>query len=204
MTTWMRMTGKMKTRRMKMTDKKRYFIIMVIGVLMNECLYGICRLVHAPFWLDTSGTGFAALMLEPAAGLIVGLINNFYLAITTGNSSNLLYFAVSAIPAIVIGVGMRNDDGQVVWKRMIPVFIILVVLETAISSPLSLWMDGGVLTTWWEQHVYGLAIGWGWSQTAAVWLATFLIKIPDTVATLAVIYGLYRVLPAKLHNDRDA
>lgn len=97
-------------------NKLRYFFIMALGVIMNEGLYGIARAIHAPFWLDTSGTAAAALFLEPTAGLIVGLINNFYMAISTGDASNLFYYAAPLsllLSAWACGIPPAESAGKI-------------------------------------------------------------------------------------------
>ncbi|MDD2414425.1 MAG: hypothetical protein PHI94_04570 [Eubacteriaceae bacterium] len=185
-------------------NKLRYFFIMALGVIMNEGLYGIARAIHAPFWLDTSGTAAAALFLEPTAGLIVGLINNFYMAISTGDASNLFYYAASAAVAVIVGVGMRDPSGRICWKNLLPVMVIIVVVETLIVTPLSLWMDNGMLTTVWEKIIYSkLCSDWGWSKLWGVFGATLLIKIPDTLASAAILVGMNALLPQALKNPED-
>ena len=60
-----------------MSNKLRYLIVMSAGVIMNIVLHNLASHLGLPMWLDMTGTALAAIILEPAAGLIVGLINNF-------------------------------------------------------------------------------------------------------------------------------
>ena len=99
-----------------MSNKTRYLIIMVLGVVMNRLLYVLSMHFGLPFWLDMSGTILAALLLEPTAGLLVGLVNNFGLAVFNYSSSSLIFYAVSAAAALVVGVNMRRN-GQIDWKQ---------------------------------------------------------------------------------------
>lgn len=61
-----------------MNNKKRYLVVMVICVVLNQGCYLLASHFGWPVWLDMTGTALAAVMLEPAAGLLVGLANNFF------------------------------------------------------------------------------------------------------------------------------
>lgn len=79
-----------------MSNKTRHLIIMVLGAVMNRLLYTLQCILTCLFWLDMSGTVLAALLLEPTAGLLVGLVNNFGLAVFNYSSSSPIFYVVSA------------------------------------------------------------------------------------------------------------
>ncbi|MEG0168242.1 MAG: hypothetical protein RR709_10310, partial [Ruthenibacterium sp.] len=102
-----------------MSNKMRYAIVMLLGVVCNTVFYELALAMHWPVWLDSTGTALAALTLEPTAGLLVGLVNNFLLAILQEDASTLFYYAVSADVALLVGIYMRKD-GKILVKRIVP------------------------------------------------------------------------------------
>ena len=87
-----------------MNNKTRYLTVMAIGVALNIILHQTAAHLQLPMWLDMTGTALAALMLEPAAGLLVGLANNFRIAVFDYTASSLFYYAVSAAVALIVGL----------------------------------------------------------------------------------------------------
>ena len=122
-----------------MSKTKRYLIVMLLSVLMNQGFYILAsdNGLDLPFWLDFTGTAFAAIVLEPAAGLLVGFVNNFYLAVTLGNTGNIIYFAVSAAIAVICGVCMRKG-GRLFAKRILPTMGLLIAVTAVISTLLTI------------------------------------------------------------------
>ncbi|GFZ22427.1 hypothetical protein CMETHOX_03500 [Lacrimispora indolis] len=180
-----------------MSNKTRYLIIMVLGVVMNRLLYVLSMHFGLPFWLDMSGTILAALLLEPTAGLLVGLVNNFGLAVFNYSSSSLIFYAVSAAAALVVGVNMRRN-GQIDWKQTVPTMGLLILVTGVLSALLSIWQTGGTLTHPWEVYFYDLAISAGVPWVLACFIGTMVIKVFDVIATTGIIALLYFVLPNSL------
>lgn len=89
-----------------------YGVTMLACALVNEALYFAALALGAPVWLDTVGTALAAVLLEPAAALIVGFANNLVLAVQFGNAGNLLYYALSAITALVYGTAFAPGQAH--------------------------------------------------------------------------------------------
>lgn len=180
-----------------MSNKTRYLIIMVLGVVMNRLLYVLSMNFDLPFWLDMSGTVLAALLLEPTAGLLVGLVNNFGLAVFNYSSSSLIFYAVSASAALVVGVNMRRN-GEIDWKRTVPTMGLLVLVTGVLSALLSIWQTGGTLTHPWEVYFYDLAVSAGIPWVLACFIGTMVIKVFDVIVTAGIIALLYFVLPNSL------
>ncbi|MCB6569616.1 hypothetical protein LI142_08925 [Eubacterium limosum] len=180
-----------------MSNKTRYLIIMVLGVVMNRLFYVLSMHFDLPFWLDMSGTVLAALLLEPTAGLLVGLVNNFGLAVFNYSSSSLIFYAVSASAALVVGVNMRRN-GEIDWKRTVPTMGLLVLVTGVLSALLSIWQTGGTLTHPWEVYFYDLAVSAGIPWVLACFIGTMVIKVFDVIATAGIIALLYFVLPNSL------
>ena len=181
-----------------MSKKWRYIIIMALGVLMNQGLNAAAS--NLPVWLDVSGTAMAALVLEPAAGLIVGLIDNFVIAITSGNSSSLIYYCISASVALIVGVIMRDKKGKVRAKRLLIVIPLVFIVSTVLSSLLTLWRSNGISLDPFEAAKYSLFISKGFSPTASCFLSIGVIKFYDTIVTSVIVAAVYMIIPKSFKN----
>lgn len=87
----------------------KYILALLICSVLNEVLYLLANFLNLPMWLDTTGTVLAAVVLEPAAGVIVGLINNFSLSVIAYGSSEIVYFLTSATIAVLAGFLCRKN-----------------------------------------------------------------------------------------------
>lgn len=163
-----------------------YGVTMLACVLLNEGLYAAARVLGAPVWLDTVGTALAAILLEPAAGLIVGFANNLLLAVQMGSAGNLLYYGLSALSALAFG--LLFGRGKKVTPRAIgQAALVLVVAESALSCALAFALAGGQLTTAAEQ-AYGAALAsFGLPGPLAVLGALLLDKLIDTTAVFMLV-----------------
>ncbi|MEG0735517.1 MAG: hypothetical protein RR441_01535, partial [Longicatena sp.] len=101
----------------KCSNVKRYAFIMVLGMILNLGFYQIAHVFHLPFWMDNIGTAYVAMILEPTAGLLVAFATNFYQAAVIYDSSSLVYYAVSAMAALCVGIALRKQ-GVISWKRL--------------------------------------------------------------------------------------
>lgn len=182
--------------------KCRYLIAMALGVVMNEALYAFCHYFQLPLWLDTSGTVFAAVVLEPTAGLIVGLINNFYLAITSGNNQDMLFYAVSAAVAVIAGIGLRRN-GRIDWTRLHMVIGLMILSNCIIVNILMLWVNKGVVGSHWAMIFYNQAIEWGWPDILSSIFGTCIVKIMDSIATGLLLPVFFYCLPKGLKSPID-
>jgi len=56
-----------------MSKTKRYLIVMLLSVLMNQGFYILAsdNGLDLPFWLDFTGTAFAAIVLEPLSIIFI-------------------------------------------------------------------------------------------------------------------------------------
>lgn len=170
-----------------------YGVTMLACMLVNEVLYFAALALGAPVWLDTVGTALAAVLLEPAAALIVGFANNLVLAMQFGNAGNLLYYALSAITALVYGTvfarGRRITARSLGWAALF-----LVMAEALISAVLAFSLAGGQLTTAAEQLYGSVLRGLGAPEAVAVFGALLVDKLADAVVVFAVAMGAARLV----------
>lgn len=184
-----------------MNNKWRYFIIMLLGILMNQGLSYIAT--PFPVWLDVSGTALAAFMLEPAAGLLVGLVDNFCIALFKYDQGSLIYYSVSAAVAIIVGTLMKDKEGNIKLKRIFLVIPLVIICSTILSSLLTLWKDGGVSTDPFESAKFYWFMGKGFNKYISCFLSVGIIKIYDTIATSIIVIAVYAILPKKLKYNLE-
>lgn len=170
-----------------------YALTMVGCVLLNEALYFVAHAFGAPVWLDTAGTALAAILLEPAAGLLVGFANNLILAVQFGHAGNLLYYCLSAITALVFGTLFARGK-KVTLRSLGWVALFLVVVESLISTALAFSLAGGELTTVAEQWYGSLLVTWGLPWPLAVFGALLVDKFVDTAAIFVLVVGFSRLI----------
>lgn len=183
-----------------MRNRTRYLIVMAAGVVLNWALYSLASYFHLPVWMDITGTALAALVLEPAAGLLVGLVNNFYLALFIFDQTTLIYYAVSAAVALVVGTVMRKN-GKIRWQRIFPTILLVIAASAILSTIVTVWRDGGIPTAEWEIYFYNLAKQYaGAPQALACFIGIFIMKIFDTAAVAVIVALLYAALPQKLKH----
>ncbi len=179
-----------------MNNKLRYFIIMLLGVIMNEGLSAVAE--PYPVWLDVTGTAMAALVLEPAAGLIVGLVNNFFIALFKYDQTTLIYYCVSAAVAVIVGNVVKNKEGKITLKNVLYTIILVIAVSTLLSSLLTIWQSGGVSNAAFEQIKFNAFVEDGMHPYLACVLTTFIVKIYDTLATAVIVGIVYIILPKRL------
>ncbi len=184
-----------------MSKIKRYIIVMAIGVLMNELLHAIANYFDLPVWLDVTGVALVSIVLEPTAGLLVGLINNFYLAIFEFGNSSLLYYAVSASVALIVGLNMKRDN-KVRWQRVFSTVALVIAVSSLLSTILTVLISGGVSTARWEIYYHDIAVSWGAPSIVACFFGTFVVKVYDTVLSALIVWGIYMALPRSLNVYR--
>lgn len=170
-----------------------YGVTMFACVLLNGALYFAAHAFGTPVWLDTVGTALAAILLEPAAGLLVGFANNLILAVQFGNAGNLLYYGLSAVTALVYGIvfarGKRITLRSLGWAALF-----LVAAESLISTGLAFSLAGGQLTTAVEQLYGSVLASWGVPGVLAVFGALLTDKLIDTAAVFVLVMGASRLV----------
>ncbi|WP_218971887.1 ROK family protein [Raoultibacter phocaeensis] len=180
-----------------------YLKFMVLGIVLDIVLYNLAAWSGLPLWLDTAGTALVAIMLEPAAALIVGFVNNMYLAVVFQNAGNLLYFALSAIVALVYGILFAR--GRKITMRSIGIALVFLVgVSAVISLGLCYAFDGGVPTTAGTVDYFGLLAGWGVPAPIACFCALAFDKLVDAVGVFVLVMGARRLFKPRSFDSGEA
>lgn len=180
-----------------MSNKKRYIIVMVISVIMNQGLLTLGDVFDLPVWLDTTGTALAAMVLEPTAGLMVGLINNFYSAVFIFDISSIIFYAVSAAVALIVGLRIK-EKGRITPRRAAECMLLVLAVTSVLTWLITMWKSGGISDSPWEMYYYNIALAAGAPRAVCSLFGIFVIRIYDTIASAAVVAGVYLLLPRKL------
>ncbi|MCQ4637404.1 hypothetical protein NE619_11775 [Anaerovorax odorimutans] len=174
---------------------KRYVILMIVSVALNLGLYAVAHYCHLPMWLDSVGTGYAAVVLEPAAGLIVALATNFYQATAFYGMDALFYYFTGALAAVCFGCILRKN-GQLLWRRLPLAGGVYIVMGTLMSGGLSLWRAKGHLDSGWESYFMQWAMdNLGAGHAAGVLFGTLVLKVIDGVILACLLPILFKLTP---------
>lgn len=186
-----------------MNDKvKRYLIVMAISVALNEILSFAIEPLNLPLWLDMVGTALAALVLEPTAGLFVGYINNFFIAVFRYDASSIIYFAVSASVALLVGL-LLKDKKKITFKKILTTLCLVILVTSCISCILTMWRSGGVSNLEWEAYFYNMAAQAGMPVIISCFFGAFIVKIPDMIVSAIILAMVYKLLPKKWKEDQN-
>ena len=186
---------------------KRYALIMLVGVALNQLLSFITNTFRLPLWLDTVGTVLTALILQPAAALLVGLVDNFILAIISNDTSKIFYYAISAATALIVGFFLKKK-GRLRIDNIAPAMLLTVIVSTVLSILISLMRTGTVTAAPAEitYATFGAAIGL--PSYLAASLGILIVKTYDVVVTAIIAGAIYfkynQVKKKKVDNSTKA
>lgn len=182
-------------------NAKRYLKVMTAGMLINFACYLLAHYAHLPVWMDTVGTCYVAMVLEPVAGLLVGYLVNFFQAVFLYGKSTIIFYLVTAVSALTIGIFMRKD-GKLDMKRLPRALAAFVVLASIMSTLIIFW-QGGVSSSQWEQRIMYAVMEWGVPQPVGVFCGVFVLKIMDAVSMAIFLPLCYRLTPRKYINTHN-
>ena len=177
-------------------DKRKYLIIMAIGTIINFIFYSVARIFELPIFMNSVGTGYAAMMLEPAAGLLVGYVYNFFEALLIYGPESMTYYITTAITAVIIGVRIRKE-GSIEIRRLPATVLIVTVINTFISGCLTIRRTGGSLEDGWEVGMMEIMMENGIPKYVSYFLSAFALKLIDAAILIIALYVLYKITPKK-------
>lgn len=186
-----------------MSDEKKrglikYFSVMLLCTAINIGLYWAAHSLNLPMWLDTVGTAAAAVILEPAAGLVIGYLTNLFESSAVYMSDTIIYYSITASCAVIFGALLRKE-GKISWKRLPAAALIYVAAASVLSAAVSVWR-GALPSSEWELLIYKNALSAGISGFFARVLSAAALKLVDTAVMCAVVPLLYAVLPESMKN----
>lgn len=178
---------------------KRYLLVMGIGVAIDLICYFIAHYAQLPAWMDANGTAYAAMLLEPAAGLLVGFLINFFKATFVYSSQDLIAYFLNASVALIFGIGMRKS-GVLRIKRLVPMAGLFVAVNTILGLLIGLWQGG--LISGWEGRFMDMALHAGAPEFLASLFGVFMLKAVDGLITVVILFVGYQLTPKSWINEQ--
>lgn len=182
-------------------DILRQIIITVIAVLIN-CGGGVLATRFSfPFWCDSLGTVFAAYLLGPVSGAIIGAGSNIISSFISGSFG--FYFITSIAIGLIVGFAARKKMFETFFGSM-SIATILTFVSMGVSLPLNFITTKGMTTNVWGDAVINYLDEQGLGVTRFIIGQYYLDFVDKTLAVLilfAAIHG-YRYIKEKLKNNK--
>lgn len=192
-------------RHLKITPLvKRYALIMTIGVILNQSLALLAERFNLPVWLDTVGTLYVTIVLEPTAGLIIAIVDSLILAITTYGAASIFYYVVAAAVVLIVGCWVMAD-GVFIKKRILPGILLVFLASAFLEAGIEFMISGlAAPVPHWQNFFYRQALAAGAGEAMAIFFGMTVVKAFDTVVTAALLFVLYRLTPQAYRSVNNA
>ena len=184
---------------MKNKTLQKYLVIMLAGIALNLGLYWIAHVFHLPAWLDTTGTAYAAVTLEPAAGLVIAYITNLFESNAVYASNSIIYYAVAALCALLFGLMLRRN-GKISWKRLPIAAVTYIIASAFLSAAISIWRTG-VPDSGWELRFFEAARANNIPVYLSMVFAAGVLKTADTAVMCVLLPLLCKITPKNYKNE---
>lgn len=152
--------------------------------------------LRLPLWLDSIGTCLAACLAGPIVGAICGAANNIIYGLTASVIS--LVYALTSI-GIGLAVGILAYKGQM--KHILGAIVTSIIaglVAVVISTPLNVIFWSGLTGNTWGDGVYAWAVAHNVPMFIASFFDELTVDIPDKIATVLIVFGIYKGLPKTL------
>lgn len=168
-------------------------LIIPIAVAVNFVGGQLASVLKLPFYLDTIGTIFAAMLCGPWVGAVAGVLTNIVTGIA--NPVNFAFIPVNLLAGLVTGFLARKNMFSTWWKWIIS--IVLMAATSIISSaPIVVLVFGGVTGSG-TSLITATAMAAG----ANIWAAFFgtegIFTVLDRIISFFISYFVIRVIPAR-------
>ncbi len=168
-------------------------LIIPIAVAVNFVGGQLASLLKLPFYLDTIGTIFAAMLCGPWVGAVTGTLTNIVTGIA--NPVNFAFIPVNLIVGLVTGFLSRKNMFSTWWKWLIS--MVLMALSSIISAaPIVVLVFGGV-TGGGTSLITATAMAAGANIWAAVLGTEGIFTVVDRIISFFIGYFVIRVIPAR-------
>ncbi len=182
-------------------DKKKYSIktdftmlailIIPIAVAVNFVGGQLASLLKLPFYLDTIGTIFAAMLCGPWVGAVAGTLTNVVTGIA--NPVNFAFIPVNLILGLVVGFLARAKMFNVWWKWIISM-VIMALTSIITAAPIVVMVFGGVTGSG-TSLITAAAMAAGTNIWASVIGTEGVFTVVDRIISYALSYLVIKVIP---------
>ncbi len=189
----------MNRDRLSGKDIVKKIILLLVCIGINIGGGQLATQFNLPFWLDSVGTCFAACIVGPIGGALVGIISNLICGIWTHSAT--VYVITGAAIGITTGICYKRGF----FKDLFGVFCggaIVSFVTIIISTFINCIMNGGYTHNLWGDALFNM-LGGDSNMIVNSALSETFVDIPDKVITLLVIYVLLRLLRCNKRDDYD-
>lgn len=170
-----------------------YSCIMLICFLLDILLYFFSPFIGLPFWLDMTGTALAAIVLEPAAGILIGFANNLFIVLYSGGTGSILFFFESAITAVAFGVLLARGK-KVTFKSIALIYFFCVFVEQVVDFIIKINLKFPYTDSIFYKTLYDTFGVIGLNELQVSFFASLIAKAFEVTIMLAIVLLVREVL----------
>jgi energy-coupling factor transport system substrate-specific component len=173
------------------------WVLIAVAIVLNIVVGQLVSLLKLPVFLDSIGTVLVAVLAGPWAGGLAGLLTNLIWGLFTSPVA-----AAFAPVAMVIGItaGFCARFGLFrYWWLAILAGLIITVFNAIVAVPIRLYMFGGITGSG-ADFVTAYMLALGKDLFGSVVVTVFTSNVIDKVATAVLVYGIMKILPARMQT----
>lgn len=156
----------------------------------------IASALKLPLWLDSIGTVLAGMLAGPWIGAISGAANNIIFGVTADIIS--FWYLITSI-AIGLLTGYFAFSGWISSVgRAIGLGLIVGGVAAIVSTPINVLLWEGQTGNVWGDALFATLVGNGWGVWPASFINSFVVDVPDKLATVIVSFLIVKALPERL------
>ncbi len=165
-------------------------LIVVVCVLVNFLGRRLAASLELPLWLDSFGTVFAAYVLGPISGAIVGCTGNVIYSIW--DEPSLVYGVVSIFIGVTVGAAARRKYFESVFKST-SLAGGVAIGSALLSTVLNLLVFTGSTGNVWGDGVRDFLQERGAAQAIAVGIGQLYLDFLDKLVTVLALYFVLKL-----------
>lgn len=176
-------------------NKSLKFTVSAFCIALNIVLTMVVKLIGIPFvFMDTVGTIFAAVLLGPVYGGIVGILTNVITAIVK-NPVELPFGIVNLVIGVSVGLIAKKFKFNLVVAILTG--ILLSILAPLVGTPIAVYMFGGLAGS-----SLDILVGWLNKSGQSIFASTFIVRVAsnlvDKILSCIMVCLVVRELPKSI------
>ena len=168
-------------------------LLIPIAVAINFAGGQLATLLKLPFYLDTIGTIFVAMLCGPWVGGLAGLITNLVLGLT--NPIFFPFAIVNVVVGLVTGFCARANWFSTWWKWAISM-VLMALASLITAAPIVVLVFGGVTGSG-TSLITATLMATGKGIWASVLSTELVFTVLDRIISFFITYLIIRVIPAR-------
>ena len=182
----------------------RHLLIMASCVALNMALLAVCKHYSLPMWLDTAGTIFASVLIEPCAGVIVAFFTNCFETFNTFDGA-ILFFMTSAVAAVTPGLMLRTKKGEIRRKMFLPTMVLTTALTSVAATIQNILLTHGKLSNVWEIRIAEMLKGLNLPNYYSIFFPILIVKIIDMTIIFIILWAITKSEPlmSLIHGEKE-